>query len=144
MGRMIMMGAEMDGAALKEAAMAHVKAIDGMDSKGVLKQGDFEKILAGLGKAISSVPTSTVMGVYGEVSSLVGGNHGPIPTYLYSKQNEGDAMAAYRAVIEFKDAVQGAQPKPAAHQAEPNDPFLVLLGLFTIPAAAQVLGVLQY
>merc|ERR1712084_32065 len=46
--KMIVMGAQMDGAALQEAARAHVKAIEGMDAKGVLKQGDFEAILAGL------------------------------------------------------------------------------------------------
>merc|ERR1712157_239562 len=34
--KMIVMGSAMDGAALKEAAAAHVKAIEGMDSKGVL------------------------------------------------------------------------------------------------------------
>merc|ERR1712050_183516 len=49
--KMIVMGAAMDGAALKEAAQAHVKAIDGVDAKGVLSQSDFEAINAGLGKA---------------------------------------------------------------------------------------------
>ena len=33
--KMIVMGSAMDGAALKEAAAAHVKAIDGVDAKGV-------------------------------------------------------------------------------------------------------------
>merc|ERR1711862_1050746 len=116
---MIMMGSAMDGAALKEAALAHVKAIERMDSKGLLAQGDFEAVLAGLGKAISSVPTSTVMGVYSEMSSLVGGNHGPVPTYLYSKQaNPGDAVAAYKAIVEFKDTVEASQPKPTAASYE--------------------------
>merc|ERR1712004_696062 len=40
--KMIVMGSAMDGAALKEAAQAHVKAIGGVDAKGVLSQGDFE------------------------------------------------------------------------------------------------------
>merc|ERR1712176_833196 len=40
--KMIVMGAAMDGAALQEAAQAHAKAIQGMDSRGVLTQGDFE------------------------------------------------------------------------------------------------------
>merc|ERR1712032_1705658 len=48
--KMIVMGAAMDGAALQEAAKAHVKAIDGMDAKGVLSQADFEAINAGLGR----------------------------------------------------------------------------------------------
>merc|ERR1712210_351494 len=52
--KMIVMGSAMDGAALKEAAAAHVKAINGVDAKGVLSQGDFEAINAGLGKAIAS------------------------------------------------------------------------------------------
>merc|ERR1711933_652456 len=52
--KMIVMGAAMDGGALKEAADAHVKAINGMDAKGVLSQADFEAINAGLGKAIAS------------------------------------------------------------------------------------------
>merc|ERR1712196_458728 len=36
--KMIVMGSAMDGAALKEAAQAHVKAINGVDAKGVLSQ----------------------------------------------------------------------------------------------------------
>merc|ERR1719484_95797 len=38
--KMIVMGSQMDWAALQEAAKAHVKAIEGMDGRGVLKQGD--------------------------------------------------------------------------------------------------------
>merc|ERR1719510_60304 len=62
--KMIVMGSKMDGAALQEAALAHAKAIEGMDAKGVLSQADFEAINTGLGKAIASVPASTVMDVY--------------------------------------------------------------------------------
>merc|ERR1740138_1311507 len=46
----LVMGAAMDGAALKEAAMAHSKAIASMDAKGVTTLGDFEAINTGLGK----------------------------------------------------------------------------------------------
>merc|ERR1711972_1232731 len=70
--KMIVMGSAMDGAALKEAAQAHVKAIDGVDAKGVLSQGDFEAINAGLGKAIASVPTSKVMDVYNSMAGVIG------------------------------------------------------------------------
>merc|ERR1712190_400903 len=70
--KMIVMGAAMDGAALKEAAKAHVKAIEAMDAKGVLSQADFEAINAGLGKAIASVPTSKVMDVYNSMAGLIG------------------------------------------------------------------------
>merc|ERR1712183_1064714 len=37
-GQMISMGVAMDGAALKEAALAHVSAIGGMNEKGVLTE----------------------------------------------------------------------------------------------------------
>merc|ERR1712187_833850 len=104
--KMIVMGAAMDGAALKEAAQAHVKAIDGVDAKGVLSQSDFEAINAGLGKAIASVPTSKVMDVYNSMAGLVGSS--PVPNYLYSLVKPEDAQAAYNALLEFKDVVKAA------------------------------------
>merc|ERR1712048_517142 len=75
--KMIVMGARMDGAALKEAALAHAKAIENMDAKGVLSQADFEAINTGLGKAVASVPTSATMDVYNAMAKLVGNS--PIP-----------------------------------------------------------------
>merc|ERR1711862_617883 len=88
--KMIVMGSKMDGGALREAAQAHVEAIN-----------------AGLGKAIASVPTSTVMDVYNEMAKLVGSS--PVPNYLFSKVNPQDAQAAYNALLEFKDVVKAAQ-----------------------------------
>merc|ERR1712241_1056065 len=76
----LVMGAAMDGGALKEAAQAHVQAIGNMDAKGVATQADFEAINAGLGKAIASVPTSTVMDVYKAFSKIVSPG---VPNYLY-------------------------------------------------------------
>jgi len=105
--KMIVMGTEMDGAALKEAARAHVKAINAVDAKGVLSQDDFEAINAGLGKAIASVPTSKVMDVYGAVGSLVGDSS--VPDFLLSKVNPQNALAAYNALLQFKDVVKAAQ-----------------------------------
>jgi len=105
--KMIVMGSKMDGAALKEAAMAHAKAIEGMDGTGVLSAADFEAINAGLGKAIASVPTSTVMDVYNEMAKLVGDT--PVPNFLFSKVNPQDALAAYNGLLEFKDVVKAAQ-----------------------------------
>merc|ERR1712117_668194 len=99
--KMIVMGSKMDGASLKEAALAHAKAIESMDSKGVLSQADFEAINTGLGKAIASVPTSTVMDVYNAMDKLVGGS--PIPNFMFSKANPNDAIAAYNGLMEFKD-----------------------------------------
>merc|ERR1711957_976356 len=83
--KMIVMGAEMDWPSLQEAARAHVGAIERKDAKGVLTQGDFESILAGLGKAISSVPESTVMGVYSAMGRIAGSGSG-IPDNLFQKQ----------------------------------------------------------
>merc|ERR1712139_150884 len=105
--KMIVMGSAMDGAALKEAAAAHVAAINGVDAKGVLSQGDFEAINAGLGKAIASVPTSKVMDVYNAMTGLVGNT--PVPNFLFSKVNPQDALAAYNGLLEFKDVVKAAQ-----------------------------------
>merc|ERR1719183_2239112 len=105
--KMIVMGSAMDGGALKEAAMAHAKAIEGMDAKGILSQSDFEAINTGLGKAVASVPTSTVMDVYNEMAKLVGSS--PVPNYLFSKVNPQDALAAYNGLLEFKDVVKAAQ-----------------------------------
>merc|ERR1719343_1144461 len=105
--KMIVMGSAMDGAALKEAAQAHVKAIEGMDAKGVLSEADFAAINAGLGKAIASVPTSKVMDVYNSMAKVIGDS--PVPNYLYSQVNPQDAQAAYNALLEFKDVVKAAQ-----------------------------------
>merc|ERR1711874_627956 len=105
--KMIVMGSKMDGASLKEAALAHAKAIQGMDAKGVLSQADLEAINTGLGKAIASVPTATVMDVYNEMAKLVGSS--PVPNFLFSKVNPQDALAAYNGLLEFKDVVKAAQ-----------------------------------
>merc|ERR1711990_849911 len=106
-GKMITMGAAMDAASLKEAANAHVKAIEGMDAKGVLSQSDFASINAGLGKAIASVPTSKVMDVYNAMAQVVGSSG--VPNKLFSTVNPADAQAAYNALLEFKDVVKAAQ-----------------------------------
>merc|ERR1712039_442175 len=105
--KMIVMGSQMDGGAPQEAARAHAKAIEGMDSKGVLSQADFTAINAGLGKAIASVPTSKVMDVYNAMAGVIGSS--PVPNYLFSKVNPQDAQAAYNALLEFKDVVKAAQ-----------------------------------
>merc|ERR1712216_1071572 len=88
--KMIVMGAAMDGGALQEAAKAHAKAID-----------------AGLGKAIASVPTGTVMDVYNSMAKVIGSSS--VPNKLYSTVNPQDAQAAYNALLEFKDVVKAAQ-----------------------------------
>merc|ERR1711977_115588 len=106
-GKMISMGSAADGAALKEAANAHVKAIAGMDSKGLLTQSDFQAINAGLGKVFASVPTSKVMDVYNAVGGVVGTSG--VPNKLFSTVDANAANAAYNALLEFKDVVKAAQ-----------------------------------
>jgi len=101
--KMIVMGAKMDGASLKEAALAHAKAIEA----GTTSLADFEAMNTGLGKAVASVPQSTVMDVYNSMAKLVGSS--PIPNYLFSKVNPQDAIAAYNGFLEFKDVVKAAQ-----------------------------------
>jgi len=102
----LVMGAAMDGAALKEAASAHVKAIGSIDAKGLTSEADFAAINAGLGKAIASVPTSKVMDVYNAFAKVVPGT---VPNFLYSTVNPNDAQAAYRGFLEFKDVVKAAR-----------------------------------
>merc|ERR1712078_498432 len=92
----IVMGGAMDGGALKEAALAHVKAIEGMDAKGVAT-------MAGLGKAIASVPSSMTMDVYNSFGKVVDPK---VPNYLMSSVNAEDAKAAYQGLMEFKDVVK--------------------------------------
>merc|ERR1712146_351363 len=82
----LVMGAAMDGKLLSDAALAHVKAIGGMDSKLVPSEADYEAVLAGLGKVIASVPAK-----------------------LYSTVNPGDAVKAYDSLITFTNTVKAAQ-----------------------------------
>merc|ERR1712087_146030 len=128
--KMIVMGAEMDWPSLQEAARAHVTAIERKDAKGVLTQGDFESILAGLGKAISSVPESTVMGVYSAMGRIAGSGSG-VPDNLFQKQNPADAMAAYSSLMQFKDTVRAAQPSQGnSRTSMENDGLLsALIGI---------------
>merc|ERR1712151_211022 len=102
----LVIGAAMDGAALKEAAEAHHKAIGSIDANGLTSEADFAAINAGLGKAIASVPTSKVMDVYNAFAKLV---PGAVPNFLYSTVNPNDAQAAYRGLLEFKDVVKAAR-----------------------------------
>jgi len=102
----LVMGSKMDSGALQEAALAHVKAIEGMDGKGVASKADYQAILAGLGKAIAAVPTKDVMAVYDGFGKVVNKN---VPAYLYSSVNAADAVSAYRGFLEFKDVVKSSR-----------------------------------
>jgi len=102
----LVMGASMDSGALQAAAQAHVKAIGGMDAKGVLTEADFTAINAGLGKAIAAVPTSKVMDVYNAFGKITAGG---VPNTLYSTVDPKNAQAAYDGLMAFKDVVKASR-----------------------------------
>jgi len=99
----LLMGADMNWGALKEAALAHVAGINNMDAKGVATKADYQAMLAGLGKAIAAVPSSKVMDVYNAYGSVV---NKQVPNYLMSTVSASDAADAYKGFLEFKDAVK--------------------------------------
>merc|ERR1711933_663411 len=107
----IVMGAAMDPKLRSAAVEAHHKAI-GSAGSGVTSKPDFEGIIAGLGRAIASVPESKVMDVYNSFSGVVGSD---VPSYLMSTVKEADAKAAYEALLSFKDVVKSnpITPSPA-------------------------------
>jgi len=108
----IVMGASMDSDLLKKGVMAHHKAIGSTsEANPVLSQGDFEAILASLGRMIASVPESKTMDVYNAFSSLTSPD---VPRYLMSTVKEADAQAAYAALMDFKDVVKAHPIAPAA------------------------------
>merc|ERR1712039_455631 len=99
----LVMGAAMEGKYLKEAALAHSKAISSIDGKGVTSAADFEAINAGLGKAIASVPTTKTLDVYNAFAGIASND---VPKYLMSTVKEADAQQAYKALMAFKDVVK--------------------------------------
>merc|ERR1719310_973001 len=50
------------------------------------------------------------MDVYNEMSKVVGGDNGQINKFVFAKQNPAEAMAAYSALVQFKDTVRAHQP----------------------------------
>merc|ERR1719262_1091693 len=107
----LVMGSQMDGKLLQEAAMAHHKAIGSVSGKGVTSQADYEKILATLGKAIASVPEATVLDTFNAYKAIIGNPSG-FPAafnYLMSTVNPADAYATAGGFLEFTDAVKKAR-----------------------------------
>lgn len=105
--KLIVMGSEMDPKLLKLAALAHHNAIQSVDAKGVTSEADFEKVNSALGKLIASVPKSTVMDVYNAFAKSV---NPVVGNYNFDLFNKGaDAIAAHKALLEFKDTVKAAQ-----------------------------------
>jgi len=102
----IVMGVAMDGDMLSEATSAHHKAITSIDASGVTSLKDYERVNAGIGKIIASVPTSKVMDVYNAFAQIVKPD---VPNKMFSMVNPLDANAAAKAFYEFKDVVKAAQ-----------------------------------
>jgi hypothetical protein len=102
----IVLGSSMNGGLLQAAAAAHHKAIGSIDAKGVTSQGDYQEILATLGRTIASAPTSKVMDVYNAFSSIVPAS---IPNMMIASVNPADANAAAEAFYRFKDVVKASQ-----------------------------------
>ena len=104
--KMIVMGAAMDGAALKAGAMAHHKALGSIDAKGVTTLADYTAINAAIGHMVASAGESKTMDVYNAFDSFsLGKDVGP---YMMSKVSADDAKKAYEAFLEFKNAVKAS------------------------------------
>merc|ERR1711990_1405812 len=104
---MLKLGAAMDPAALKTGVQAHSKAIGSMDGKQVTSLADHTAVNGVLGHMIASAPASKTMDVYNAFAKFnLGSDVGP---YMMSKVNQGDAEAAYKAFLEFKDVVKASQ-----------------------------------
>jgi len=110
----IVMATQMDSQLLKDAALAHHKAIGTIDATGTLSKSSLTAVNAGIGRLIASVPESTTMDVYNSFKSLVGSD---VPAYLMSTVKEADANAAYSALMDFKDVVK-------AHPISATEPSL--------------------
>merc|ERR1719232_2561238 len=102
----IVMGANIDGKVLRDAAMAHHKALGSMDSKLVTTAADYQAVNAGIGKMIASVPSSQVMDVFNAFSKVVPPT---VPNNMFSMSAPSEATAAYDAFLQFKDVVKAAQ-----------------------------------
>lgn len=96
----------MDGKLLKDAVEAHHKAIASVDSNGVTSEADYTAVTAALGKLIASVPKSVVMDVYTTFERILSPTNGAIGKKMIEFSKGGDAEAAYKALLEFKDVVK--------------------------------------
>jgi hypothetical protein len=102
----IVMGSAIDGNALKAGAEAHHKAIGSIDASGVTSLEDYTAVNAAIGRIIQSTPSSKVMDVYNAWAGLV---QPSVPNKLISGVNAADAMAAYKALLQFKDVVKAGR-----------------------------------
>merc|ERR1712070_1073270 len=104
---MLKLGAAMDPSALKAGVLAHSTAISHMDSKLVAPLSDYTAINAAIGHMVASAGQSKTMDVYNAIAKFnLGSDVGP---YMMSKVSQGDAEAAYKAFLEFKDVVKSSR-----------------------------------
>merc|ERR1712224_261255 len=94
----IVMGSAIDGNLLKAAAEAHHKAIGSIDGKGVTSAADYEAVNAALAQ---------VMDVYNSFAKILGS--GVVANNLFQFSKGADAIGAYSAFLNFKEAVKAAQ-----------------------------------
>merc|ERR1712061_660013 len=99
----ILMGAAMDGNALKAGAEAHHKAIGSIDGSGVTSASDYEAVNNAVGHMVASVPTSKVMDVYNAWAGILSPS---VPNKLFSGVNPLDANAA-QGVLRVQGCRQG-------------------------------------
>merc|ERR1712137_1513712 len=84
-----------------------------VDIHGLCAEAQLTAINAAIGRMIASVPESKTMDVYNSVSALVDSK---VPAYLMSTVKEGDAKAAYAALVDFAGVVK-AHPITASTPA---------------------------
>jgi len=133
----IVMGTAMDSKLLRDAVLAHTKAIKTLDPSLLCSKADYTAINAALGRVVASVPESKVMDVYNAFDTVVPQT---VPEYMMSRVNADDAKAAYAAFLEFKDVVK-AHPIAASAVGIPNVP---VEKLSKISAAASKLSSASY
>jgi len=113
--KMIEMGAAADPKLLKDAALAHHKAIGSISGpNGVTSRADWDAVNAALGRVFASVPKAKVMDVYDSVSAITDPK---VPAYMKSLVNGPDAEKAYQGFLEFKNVVEKNQVTTASAPA---------------------------
>ena len=104
---MLVMGASMDGKLLQEAAEAHHKALEALPSTLLATPEQMTAMIAGIGKAILSVPSDQVMDVYRSMGTVVSP---AVVKNLYSLVGSEHANLAYGAFVDFCNVVKKMHP----------------------------------
>merc|ERR1712224_441962 len=91
-------GARMDWATVREGALAHAKAINNVDAKGVLPLEDFIAINTAIGHMIKSSGRGATMTTYNAFKDITPQS---IVDYQFSKIPGDEAKVAYKALLKF-------------------------------------------